>query len=245
MSKHNYLISIVIRTYNEQKHIGELLESLTNQNYKRFEVIIVDSESTDDTLDIIKKYKNILSIKIIEIRKMDFDYSYASNIGVAKSKGDVVCFLSGHSVPNSEEYLSVVNDSFQDKKVGGVYGDTIANYDGSISEKIYNRLGIIKNSILNKNPLEDNIHPGILSCSNAAIRKSVFSKHKFAKELGKTGGEDVEMAYRILKDGDQILYNAAMTVKHSHGKKMPAFIKELKNWKKIYERVIIYLRENP
>ena len=45
-------ISVVIRTYNEEKHIGEVLESLKKQTYKNYEIVIVDSESTDRTVEI-------------------------------------------------------------------------------------------------------------------------------------------------------------------------------------------------
>lgn len=60
----NYKISVVIRTYNEEKHIGEVLESLKNQTYSNFEVIILDSQSTDNTTKIAQSYG--VSIKQIE-----------------------------------------------------------------------------------------------------------------------------------------------------------------------------------
>lgn len=91
----DYKISAVIRTYNEQKHIREVLESLKKQTYKNFETIILDSESTDDTLKIASEYDVIIE----HIKKTDFNYSYASNRCVELSTGDIVCFLSGHSVP--------------------------------------------------------------------------------------------------------------------------------------------------
>lgn len=49
-------ISVVIRTYNEEKHIGEVLESLQKQTYKNYEIVIVDSGSTDGTVEILKKF---------------------------------------------------------------------------------------------------------------------------------------------------------------------------------------------
>ena len=54
------MISIVIRTYNEQKHIREVMEILSKQTYKNFEIILIDSESTDDTIKIVSEYKKVL-----------------------------------------------------------------------------------------------------------------------------------------------------------------------------------------
>ena len=236
----NYKISIVIRTYNEQKHLPEVLESIKNQTYKNYEIILVDSESTDKTVEIAKKY----GVKIVPILKKDFNYSYASNVGVKNSSGDIVCFLSGHSVPAKNNYLEETNKIFQDEKIGGCYGDVIALKDGSIWEKLYNKLGYIKNVLLGKKDkvkLETEIHPGILSCSNASIRKSVFDKHLFVDELGKKGGEDVELAYRIIQDGFYVAQVPNLLVKHSHGSKLKKFLKELKNWKVMYQEVLTYI----
>lgn len=237
-------ISIVIRTYNEQKHIREVMEILKKQTYKNFEIILIDSESTDNTIKIVNEYKKVLDIKIVKIKKKDFDYSYASNLGVKHSSGDVICFLSGHSVPVYTDYLSEINKVFEDETIGGCYGDVIALNDGSIYEKMYNKLGVIKNKIIgkgNETVIEKKFHKGMLSCSNASIRKDILLKHPFAKELGKNGGEDLEVAYRILQDGMYIAMVPRLLVRHSHGKKLKEFIKELKNWKKIYNEVIHYI----
>ena len=182
----NYKISIIIRTYNEEKHIQEVLESLNKQTYKNYEIILIDSESTDRTVEIAKKY----SVKVVSIKKKDFNYSYASNVGIMNATGDILCFLSGHSVPVKETYLEDTNNVFQNENIGGCYGDVIALEDGSFTEKTFNFLGYVKNKIKNRGQeikLENAIHPGILSCSNASARKKLLEKHLFREELGKGG----------------------------------------------------------
>lgn len=236
----NYKISVVIRTYNEEKHLGEVLEQLKKQSYKNYEVIVVDSESTDNTLYIANKY----DVKIINILKSDFNYSYASNIGVKNSTGDIICFLSGHSVPVKETFLEDINKIFENEKIGGCYGDVIALDDGSITEKIFNKLGYLKNKIKgNKKEieLESSIHPGILSCSNASIRKKLLLKHPFVESLGKKGGEDVELAYRIIQDGYYVAKVPNLLVKHSHGNNLIKFSKEFINWRIMYKDVLSYI----
>ena len=236
-----YKISVIIRTYNEEKRIDEVLDILSRQTYKNSEIIIVDSESTDNTLEICRKYDT----KIITINKNDFNYSYASNIGAENATGEILCYLSGHSVPNDIDYLEKMNEIFQDKSVGGCYGEIIALEDGSWVEKVYHYLGYIKNiNKIKKVVYEKEIHPGILSCSNASVRKKIWSKNKFKEELG-MGGEDVELAYRIIKEGYVIAKVPYLLVKHSHGSNLVKFINEFKAWRKMYNMVDEYINNNP
>lgn len=235
-----YKISIIIRTYNEERNIGEVLDILSKQTYKNKEIIIVDSESTDNTLNICKKYET----KIININKKDFNYSYASNIGAENSTGDILCYLSGHSIPVEINYLEKTNEIFLDNSVGGCYGDIIALRSGSLVEKFFHYLGYIKNINKGKKIIyERKIHPGILSCSNASFRKHLWEKNKFKEELG-DGGEDVELAYRIIEDGYVIAKAPTLLVKHSHGSNLIEFIKELKLWKSMYNNVEKYINGN-
>lgn len=235
-------VSVIIRTYNESKYIAKVLNILSKQTYKNFEIIIVDSESTDNTLDIVRKFKN-LNIKIISIKKKDFNYSYASNIGASNAKGDIFCFLSGHSVPVSKKYLENIVKIMSDFNVYGVYGDTIPHIKSGIYESLYYRIGHLKNLIFqNKNIIEKKIHPGILSCSNAAIKREAWNLSEFPNSLG-SGGEDVYMAYIILKNQKILLKSNKMLVRHSHNKNIREFNLELKKWKNLYQNVVKYIRD--
>lgn len=234
-------ISVVIRTYNEEKHIKEVLDSLKQQTYENYEIIILDSESTDKTIEIASQY----DVLVKHIKKSEFNYSYASNKCVEYATGALVCFLSGHSVPVKSTYLEEINEVFQNKEIGGCYGDVIALPDGSVTEKAFNKIGYIKNKIKGDRTgikLEKEIHPGIFSCSNACARKELLEKHPFAIELG-SGGEDIEVAYRIIQDGFYIASVPDLLVMHSHGKKLFAFIQEFKNWRVMWREVLSYIEK--
>lgn len=237
----DYRISVAIRTYNEEKHIRDVLDSLKRQTYKNYEIIILDSESTDNTVKIAAEYDT----RIERISKGEFNYSYASNKLVEYAAGEIVCFLSGHSVPVKDTYLEELNEIFRDQAVGGCYGDVIALPDGSFTEKAFHWLGYVKNKILDRSDgiqLETTIHPGIFSCSNAAARTHLLRKHPFAQELGK-GGEDIEVAYRIMKDGYYIAKVPDLLVMHSHGKGFFPFLKEYLGWKVMWKAVLAYIKK--
>lgn len=232
-------LSVIIRVHNEEKWIGYVLESLKNQRYRNFETIIVDSESTDKTVEICKKY----DCEIFPISKKDFNYSYASNIGAEYATGEILCYISGHSVPVNNDYLERAAKIFEDKTIGGAYGEVVALPDGSITEKLFNNLGY-KRSLSKGMIYENEIHPGILSCSNAFIRKNIWEKHKFKIELG-GGGEDVEMAYRIFQEGQYVVRDPQLLVMHSHGSNIFKFMKELKAWKQMYKKVENHISLTP
>ena len=71
-------VSIVIRCYNEAKHIGKLLNGLTQQTVSDIEIIVVDSGSSDDTLIIANRYP----VKILSITPEEFSFGRALNLGV-------------------------------------------------------------------------------------------------------------------------------------------------------------------
>ncbi len=92
------LISVVIPSYNKVKYIKKTLDSIVNQNYKNFEVIIQDGGSNDGTFDIIKKYARKYSSLIRYESKKDGGQLDAINTGLKKAKGDIVTFINADDV---------------------------------------------------------------------------------------------------------------------------------------------------
>ena len=83
------LVSILINNYNYGHFLGESIESALNQTYRHREIIVVDDGSTDNSRDIIGNYSG----RIITVLKNNRGQASAFNAGVAKSKGDILCFL--------------------------------------------------------------------------------------------------------------------------------------------------------
>ncbi|MDD2730704.1 MAG: glycosyltransferase family A protein [Candidatus Portnoybacteria bacterium] len=112
--------AIIIRTKNEQKYLGAVLEALSSQTYKDFEIIIVDSGSTDRTLEIAKKYP----AKIFTIPPRNFSYPYALNYGIERSSAaKYIVIISAHSIPISNTWLADGLENFyRYEKIMGIYG---------------------------------------------------------------------------------------------------------------------------
>lgn len=99
-SKMNNLISIIIPCYNCASIISETILSLENQTQKNFEVICVNDGSTDNTLDVLKKWKEYSVLNITVIDQVNSGVSVARNIGISVAKGDYLLFLDSDDIYN-------------------------------------------------------------------------------------------------------------------------------------------------
>ena len=130
----NQNVSCVVRTYNEAKRIGELISALRSQKsgLAELEIFVVDSGSTDGTVDIVKN----LNVKLIEIPKEQFNYSYSLNLGIKESKSDLIVILSAHAIPSQDNLLQKMVSHFEDSKVAGVYCRQIPWPDADLHETL-------------------------------------------------------------------------------------------------------------
>ena len=103
-------VSIVIPMHNSSNYIKQCIESVINQTYKNIEIIIVDDKSTDNGIEIIKKY-NDERIRVIELKK-NVGPAIARNIGIRKSTGEYICFLDSDDywyIDKIEKQMNFIN----------------------------------------------------------------------------------------------------------------------------------------
>jgi glycosyltransferase involved in cell wall biosynthesis len=137
-------ISIVTPSYNQGEYIEETILSVLNQNYPNLEYIVIDGGSTDNTIDIIKKYQNKITYWISEKDKGQSD---AINKGLQKCSGQIFNFI------NSDDYLEkmslyniAINFDFQKYDI---YAGVVRNFwDGSDIERLYLNKNLNLNNIL-------------------------------------------------------------------------------------------------
>lgn len=199
------LISIIIRTLNEEKYLSELLTKIGSQMIQGFEIetIIIDSGSTDNTLRIAKDY----NCRITYIEKKDFTFGRSLNMGAVFSRGDILVFISGHCIPKDENWLINLIYPIFEKKVGYTYGMQEGRDTTKFSERILFSKYFPEET---KNPQQG------FFCNNAnsAIDREVWNKYKFDEEV--TGLEDMELAKRYSEDGGKIAYIAEAAIYHIH-----------------------------
>ncbi|MDQ3108811.1 MAG: glycosyltransferase [Bacteroidota bacterium] len=113
-------ISVITASFNNADTIADTIRSVIAQDYAEIEYIIIDGNSTDDTLKIIEEFKTNIS-KIIS--EKDNGIYFALNKGIELATGDVIAFLHADDIFADPEVLSKVMQLFREKNVESVYGD--------------------------------------------------------------------------------------------------------------------------
>ena len=195
-------VSIIIRSKNEEKWIGLCLSMLFRQTYKNFEVILVDNDSSDKTIQKAKQWP----IKLIKIKK--FLPGDAINKGIEASNGEIIVCLSAHCIPKDKHWLSSLIKPLNNKKVAGVYGKQVPLSSSSAMNKrdLYIVFGNEKR-IQKKDTFFHN--------ANSAFMRSTWKKFPFNPEL--TNIEDRIWGQEVINAGLNIVYEPKSCVYHHHG----------------------------
>ena len=198
-------VSILIRTKNEEKDIGKTLDATFSQTYKNFEVLIVDSGSTDNTLKIAARYP----LKIHKIKPEDFTWGYSLNYGFQRAKGKYVVSLSAHSLPLSTDWLETLIGNFDDDNVAAVMCKTLPWPDCNP----FDRRGLTGKFNMPKQEVP-NGPPFIFGNVSSVIRKSLWEKVSFDETLRYC--EDEIWMREIKKLNYKVVFEPKAEVFHSH-----------------------------
>lgn len=196
------MISIILRAKNEEQNIGGVLEAIFSQEISQsIEVIIVDSGSTDRTLDIAGQF----SVKILTIAESRFSYGYALNFGISASSGDIICCLSAHCVPAHHKWLSKLIEPIVEGRAHATYGRQIPIPGVNPFEEV---------SLRKHFPEHDTITGRVpFSNANCAFLRDVWNERKFDETI--PSWEDY-LWFSLLKESYVYSYAPLAAVRHSH-----------------------------
>jgi len=238
MLEKNPTVSVIIPTYNRAHLIERAIQSVLNQTYQDFEIIIVDDGSTDNTEEVIKEFqekdKRVRYIK----HNTNKGGNTARNTGLKSIKGEYVAFLDSDDewLPKKiEKQLEVFKNS-KDRKLGFVYCGAFFIKEDS-KEKITEILPK-KRGYLFKELLERNCITG--GGSSNLIKKEVFEKcgnFDECEELRKGGAQEYEMWIRIAKNYDFDFVNECL-IKYTVNLKGTTASSKLENKGRAYEYIV-------
>jgi len=205
--------SILVVTRNEEQNIEACLEAIFSQRgVQPFEVILVDSGSTDATLKVAQQFP----VRIQEIPAEAFHHARTRNFAASLAQGQILVYLVADAIPASQDWLRKLLQGFEDPKVGAIYGRQFPKPDASLEREdalntIYGEIRIVKDPA-HRNGLGYRFYH--FSDVNAAIRRDVWETERFPEDLKVF--EDLGIAKQILDRGWKIVYEPEAAVFHSH-----------------------------
>ena len=195
--------SIVIRAFNEGKHLPRLLEGIRQQSLQDVELILVDSGSTDDTVSIAASY----GARIVHIPPREFTFGRSLNMGLQAATGPLAVIASAHVYPVYPDWLERLLEPFKDPSVALAYGKQRGMQTTRFSEHQILAQWFPEQSQPRQN------HP-FCNNANAAVRRSLWLEHPYDETL--TGLEDLEWAKWSLAQGRALAYVAEAEIIHVH-----------------------------
>jgi glycosyltransferase involved in cell wall biosynthesis len=200
----NRKVSLIIRCYNEEQHIGRLLSGVMQQTIADdVEIILVDSGSTDATVSIASRYP----VHVVSIRPEEFSFGYSLNRGCREATGEFLVMASAHVYPVYADWLERLLAPFADPDIALVYGRQIGNEQTKYSEhQVFARWFPEQSQRYQDTPFCNN--------ANAAVRRSVWEQLPYDETL--TGLEDIDWAQRAMQQGYKVAYAADAEIVHVH-----------------------------
>ena len=196
------LVSIIVRTKNEERWIGACLRAICKQSYTNFEIILVDNGSTDQTIAKAMPY----GVKLVTIDV--FLPGKAINDGIRASQGEILVCLSGHCIPVDSTWLENLVKELKDPAVAGVYG---RQQPMSFSSPFDKRDLMLVFGLDRKVQYRDSFFHN----ANSAFRRDVWNAYPFDEEV--TNIEDRVLGKKVISEGYQIVYSPDASVYHYHG----------------------------
>ena len=198
-------VSIIVRTKNEERWIGQCLSAIEKQSYKNKEVILVDNNSSDNTVEIASNF----DIKHVNYSPAEgFKPGKSINLGIEASDGELIVIISGHCIPTNDTWLEILIANLDDKEIAGVYGrQEPLSYTSNLDKRDLAITFGLDKKIQIKDPFFHN--------ANSAITRSIWKKFPFDNEC--TNIEDRIWGKKLISEGYKIIYEPEASVFHHHG----------------------------
>lgn len=215
-------VSVVIPTKNAGLGFKQTLEIIFEQRSSSpFEVVVVDSGSEDETVEICEGYP----VKVLRIAPEDFNHGATRNYAISQSRGEFIVLLVQDAVPADEWWMAaLIEDLESDPKVAGAYSRHLpkpgadflvrrntrywhAQQEGRVVQSIDDPEAFDRLTVTEKRKIcwFDNV--------SSAVRRAVWERHPFPPL---NFAEDLAWALQVLKAGCLLVYEPASMVYHSH-----------------------------
>jgi GT2 family glycosyltransferase len=209
-------VSVIIPNYNGMKFVNDCMVSLQKQNYKAFDIIIIDNYSTDGSYEyLVDNYPEAI------IKRMDKNYGFsiAVNEGIKMSETEYVLLLNNDTEVDPNFVGELVKAIEKDDKIFAVSSKMISYWDRKVMDDagdLYNLFGWAFQKGVGRSINEYNKKSNVFTaCAGAAIyRKKVFEKIGYFDEKHFAYLEDIDISYRANLAGYTLFYEPSAVCHH-------------------------------
>jgi rhamnosyltransferase len=197
-------ISIIMRSYNEGWALRETLPALQAQAYRNWELIVIDSGSTDGSVDLIRQAKPRL---FRQIEPVEYNPSRVMNWAMEQARSDFGIFLNADATPQGPHWLRPLVESLQDPQTAAVFGRQIPRPDcRAVYACDYERCF---------GPNRESVRwDHFFSMVSSGLRKDIWARRGFLEKMQYS--EDDEYTRWARGEGCKVVYCPESVVMHSH-----------------------------
>jgi len=198
------LVSIIMRSFNEAWALRQTLPALAAQNYKKWELIIIDSGSTDGSLELFRQFQ---PSRLIHIAHNEYNPARVLNHGMGLASSNFGIFLNADATPQGSDWLGPLVTGLLDQEVAAVFGRQTPRPDcKAVFAHDYERcFGANRESAQWEN---------FFSMASSGIRKDIWAKRGFNERMQYS--EDDEFTRWCRAQGYRVVYVPESVVMHSH-----------------------------
>ncbi|HEY1173652.1 MAG TPA: glycosyltransferase [Verrucomicrobiae bacterium] len=198
------LVTIIMRSYNEAWALRDTLPALKAQDYQNWELIVIDSGSTDGSADLIKAAQ---PRTFIQIAPHEYNPSRVMNMGMELARSEFGIFINADATPQGNNWLRPLVNGLQNPQVAAVYGRQIPRPDcQAVYAHDYERcFGLNR---------EADKWDHFFSMANSGIRKDIWAKRGFSERFQYS--EDDEYTRWCRSKGYEVVYVPESVAMHSH-----------------------------
>lgn len=190
-------VSVIMPVYNVEKYIDRAIESIINQSFQDWELIVVDDCSTDKSINIAKKYADQDGRIKIVMHEFNRGVSLARNTGICNAIYQYICFVDPDDYCG-REYLQAMIDAVEEEQAELVVSGFVKEYSGEISRTLipFNKVNMsFKDALVEMVKKE---HFDWSPCDKLFLREKIVSNNVFFSSNYKLA-EDLDFCWRYLK----------------------------------------------
>lgn len=220
-------VSVLMPTWQGMEFLDRVLHALSTQRVDvSWDFRAIDSGSTDGTWELLGEWAERFPVPLHRerIHQVEFDHGDTRNLLAARSRGDLLVFLTQDAIPASDDWLATLLANFEDDAVGAAYCRNAPRPDALVTTQVLSagdpgyaleprRVELPEPDVYEAMSAHERRLLYNFNDVASAVRRELWERHPFPRAAF---GEDVLMARALLEAGSVVVYDAEAVVEHSH-----------------------------